>query len=158
MRIAHRIAIAAPAADVWRVLSDVEGWPAWLPTVTAARGLHGPRLTAGNRFRLTQPAQRAAVWRVDAVRLGTGFSWRREDGVFAAYHRIEPRGAGCAVHTVLMGRAISPLLWGALRPLLTLAVAAEGHALRRACAARRGPSGPPRITDDTTRPRHAAAH
>ncbi|MET3986874.1 SRPBCC family protein [Streptomyces sp. PvR034] len=56
-RVRHRaeILIDAPLSTVWKLQTDVEGWPAWQPPVTAAERLdHGP-LRKGSAFRWTTP-------------------------------------------------------------------------------------------------------
>jgi hypothetical protein len=39
--IEARVGIQAPAEIIWEVLGDVEGWPAWNPTYTKAKGTLG---------------------------------------------------------------------------------------------------------------------
>ncbi|MEV6444894.1 SRPBCC family protein [Amycolatopsis sp. NPDC051716] len=48
--------IKAPAAAVWKLHTDVAGWPAWQPAVTTARRLDAGPLRPGSRFRWTTPA------------------------------------------------------------------------------------------------------
>lgn len=43
------VRIDAPADTVWRLMSDIDGWPTWNPGITAAK-LEGP-LAPGSRFR-----------------------------------------------------------------------------------------------------------
>ena len=47
----HEIDINAPLETVWRLQTDVNGWPAWQPDITAAR-LDGP-FEPGNSFTWT---------------------------------------------------------------------------------------------------------
>jgi hypothetical protein len=49
MKIEHRIGVAAPPLVVWDVIKDIEGWPAWNPIYTAAKG----RLGYGEQLKLT---------------------------------------------------------------------------------------------------------
>jgi uncharacterized protein YndB with AHSA1/START domain len=37
VRVRHEIDINAPRKTVWRLLADVNRWPAWQPDITAAR-------------------------------------------------------------------------------------------------------------------------
>ncbi|MFD7026767.1 SRPBCC family protein [Streptomyces sp. NPDC059917] len=56
-RVRHRaeIFIDAPLSTVWKLQTDVEGWPAWQAPVTTAERLdHGP-LHKGSAFRWTTP-------------------------------------------------------------------------------------------------------
>ncbi|MFI6929440.1 SRPBCC family protein [Streptomyces sp. NPDC050287] len=50
------VVIKAPLSTVWKLQTDVEGWPSWQPPVTTSERLdHGP-LRKGSRFRWTTPA------------------------------------------------------------------------------------------------------
>ncbi|MFE2140732.1 SRPBCC family protein [Streptomyces sp. NPDC059456] len=56
-RVRHRaeILVDAPLSTVWKVQTDIEGWPAWQTPVTSAERLdHGP-LRRGSVFRWTTP-------------------------------------------------------------------------------------------------------
>ncbi|MGW4063068.1 SRPBCC family protein [Amycolatopsis sp. NPDC004747] len=48
--------VKAPAASVWRLHTDVAGWPAWQQAVTGANRLDAGPLRPGSRFRWTTPA------------------------------------------------------------------------------------------------------
>ncbi|QKV73311.1 SRPBCC family protein [Amycolatopsis sp. Hca4] len=48
--------VEAPATAVWRLHTDVAGWPAWQQAVTGARRLDPGPLRPGSRFRWTTPA------------------------------------------------------------------------------------------------------
>lgn len=58
--------IHAPAERVWEVLSTVESWPRWLPTVVNVEALEGMPLRLGARFRLVQPKLRRGLANVSA--------------------------------------------------------------------------------------------
>ena len=49
-RIEHRLGVAAPAAVVWRVVSNLEGWADWNPLYVKAEGF----LRIGGQLVLTQ--------------------------------------------------------------------------------------------------------
>lgn len=68
--------IDAPIERVWEVLSAVETWPQWVPTVQKVECFDGPALKLGARYRITQPRLRPAVWKVDELAEGTRFAWR----------------------------------------------------------------------------------
>ncbi|WP_256092809.1 SRPBCC family protein [Micromonospora aurantiaca (nom. illeg.)] len=55
MRFAESVDIAADVERVWEVQSDVERWPEWTPSVTAARRLEPGPLLLGSTARLEQP-------------------------------------------------------------------------------------------------------
>lgn len=61
LQLEHVCDIAAPVAAVWDVVSDIPGWPAWTPTVSAAVQLTPGPVASGTVFLLRQPLQRGAV-------------------------------------------------------------------------------------------------
>ena len=95
------IEIDAPAATVWDVYSDVEGWPSWTESVTDVSALDEPGLEVGRRFAISQPKFPRLVWEVTAVEPRQGWTWRQRSvgGTTLAHHRIEPIGEGRALVT-----------------------------------------------------------
>lgn len=93
------IDIQAPPTAVWRVLSDVAAWPAWLPTVTAVEPLDARELAPGARYLVRQPRLRATTWVVDEVDAPRRFTWSaRSPGLqMVARHTVAPTAAGSAI-------------------------------------------------------------
>lgn len=58
--------VAAPAAQVWSLVRDVEAWPTWTPTMAAVE-LQGPQLEPGVLVRVRQPGRRPDLYTVLAV-------------------------------------------------------------------------------------------
>ncbi|MGW6547394.1 SRPBCC family protein [Streptomyces massasporeus] len=56
IRYESDIVIKAPLRTIWKLQTDVEGWPSWQPPVTTAERLDPGRLRKGSRFRWTTPA------------------------------------------------------------------------------------------------------
>ncbi len=90
--------IKAPAERVWAVLSAVEAWSQWMPTVSSVRPLREAPLQVGRRYRVTQPKLRPTVWTVTAVEPDRRFEWRAKSlGMeLLADHVIESRGPTAA--------------------------------------------------------------
>jgi uncharacterized membrane protein len=85
--------VEAPAGVVWQVLSDVERMPTWTGSMTSVAILGAePTIAVGSRVELTQPGLPAAVWEVDSLTEGSGFSWSSTTpGVRSGVaHRIAP--------------------------------------------------------------------
>ncbi len=93
--VQRSIDIDAPAARVWAVLSDVERWPEWAPTVTSVRRLEEGPLAVGSRVRIEQPKIPPTEYTVTELEPGRSFTWKATGpGVrTTARHRLEDRGA-----------------------------------------------------------------
>jgi len=86
------VEIAAPAATVWSVFTDVEHWPEWTASVERLVALDGPGLDVGRRFAIKQPRLPNLVWVVTDVDPGVGWTWRQSS----------PGGLTIAVHALVV--------------------------------------------------------
>jgi uncharacterized membrane protein len=105
MDVRERIDVAAPPADVWAVMIDVERWREWTPTITSIERLDGGPFRVGSRARVRQPKLPIAVWTVTALEPGRYFEWRNvSPGVTSvAGHRAEPSAGGGTTVTLTFG-------------------------------------------------------
>ncbi|MGO8771131.1 MAG: SRPBCC family protein [Mycobacterium sp.] len=103
----------APAARVWDLLVDVEGWPAGTDSMREIKRLDGGPLAVGSRYHVTQPKGRPMVWTVARLEPMREFTWAAaQPGLsFEALHRIED--AGGRVAATLEFRVTGPLAWPA---------------------------------------------
>jgi uncharacterized protein YndB with AHSA1/START domain len=53
MRFVREEIVHAPAERVWRLLVDVEGWPAWTDSMREIKRLEDRPLAVGSRSRVT---------------------------------------------------------------------------------------------------------
>lgn len=110
--------IAAPAEDVWALLTDTGTWPAWGPSITAvepagitagppagpatgpatgpAAGPASGGLAPGSRGRVRTILGAALPYTVTAVEPGRYWSWSVA-GIPATGHRVVPQDGGCLV-------------------------------------------------------------
>ena len=93
------IEIAAPPGRVWAVMTDVERWPEWTPSMTSVTRLDDGPLVVGSRARVKQPKLSSALFTVTDVTdtaARRSFTWRMSaPGVRGvATHVVEPAGAG----------------------------------------------------------------
>jgi uncharacterized membrane protein len=87
--------VQAPIEKVWTILSAVESWPTWLPTVSSVESLDSASISPGSRFRVRQPKLRPAVWTVSELEPPLRFAWQAKSPgmeLFAdhALERIRP--------------------------------------------------------------------
>jgi hypothetical protein len=97
MKYEHSIAIDAPPAIAWDIISDVGRWPEWTASVTRVERFDSGPLSAGSRARVVQPKLPVMTWTVTELEPGRLFTWtaRQMGNSHLAYHRIIPDGTGC---------------------------------------------------------------
>lgn len=95
MRLSVSRHIAAPAADVWELLTDVGRWREWGPSVTGAE-LDSPRFAAGSTGRVRTVTGVRLPFTVTDYRAGRSWSWSVA-GIRATGHLVVPEGDGCRV-------------------------------------------------------------
>jgi hypothetical protein len=93
--------IAAPADRVWRVMSDVEKWHEWTPSITSVR-LRGP-FAVGTTALVRQPKFPPALWKVTSVEPGRSFTWTSVGPGLRVVgrHSVEPTPRGTRASLVL---------------------------------------------------------
>ena len=94
--------VAAPAARVWAILSDVERWPTWTASMTSVV-LEGP-LAVGTTAKIRQPKLPPTAWTVTEVVPGRSFSWESKapGSLAVGEHEITPTGdSSCSVRLML---------------------------------------------------------
>jgi carbon monoxide dehydrogenase subunit G len=122
MRFSITTEIDAPPDVVFAVMTDIERWPEWTPTVTRVERLSdaGAPLALGSRLRIVQPKVPPADWTVTALEPGRGFRIiaRSPGATVEADHWAEPMGTGRTRATLsvtfagFLGRVIGWLMRG----------------------------------------------
>jgi len=133
------VQVQAPAQRVWEVMSDVERWPEWTPTVTSIRRTNTGPLRIGAKARIRQPRLPPANWVVTSLTEGRAFDWEsRSPGVrILARHVVEPHGDGARVTlTVQFGGLLGNLIGRATAALNRRYLALEADGLKRRAEAR----------------------
>lgn len=94
-----KVSIDAPPEKVWRIMSDVEHWSIWTPSIKRIRRLDRGEFAVGSRALVFQPRLPPAIWRVTSLEPGREFTWISSGpGIRATgLHQVEPEGAGSAV-------------------------------------------------------------
>ena len=126
--------VAAPPDRVWAVMSDIERWPQWTPSVTSIRPLSKGPLGLGSRALIRQPKLPPAVWKVVAHEPGRSFTWTSgAPGLrVTAHHFIEPTAQGTRVTLSLrFGSLLGPLFGRLTRGLNDRYLGLEAKGLKR---------------------------
>jgi len=86
------IEIDASADRVWAVMSDVEKWHEWTPSVTKVTLSGSGPLAVGRRATIRQPKFPPALWKVTEIDPGRGFTWVSTAPFVrvVARHSVEP--------------------------------------------------------------------
>jgi hypothetical protein len=120
MRYEESTLIDAPVELIWRLTTEVAGWPAFIPTVQRLERLDDGPLRVGSTARLKQPGQAAAVWTVTRLEPMREFTWqtRRLGTRLTGRHLLEPAGTGTRNTLVLEtdgpGSGVVSALFGGL--------------------------------------------
>ena len=69
------IDIAAPPSRVWQVMSDVDRWHEWTPSITSITRLGGEPFGVGTKAWVRQPKFPPALWKVSSIEPGKSFTW-----------------------------------------------------------------------------------
>lgn len=136
MTIEDTIHIEAPSDVVWAVTEDIERWPEWTPTVTAARRLDDGPFGLGSIARIKQPGQPASDWTVTEYVAGDRFTWetRRTGLRMAASHRVQRDGSGTSnTLRIEASGVLAVVLWPVLRAAIRRALMQENRGLKARC-------------------------
>lgn len=89
-----------PTDVLWQVLSDLDRWASWLPTVDAIRPAEPGRPAGiGVGYVLEQPGLPRATWTITDWRPGGGFTWESRAGRVRSTgrHELTPTERGTDV-------------------------------------------------------------
>jgi uncharacterized protein YndB with AHSA1/START domain len=90
------VIIAAPPETVWAVMTAVERWHEWTPSVRSIRLLDPEPIAVGTRALIRQPKFPPAVWTVTSVEPLQSFVWQTGFPGLRVYahHSVEPVAGG----------------------------------------------------------------
>lgn len=138
MKLEHVIHIDAPPEVVWDVIVDVEGWPAWTPTIDTAKRLDDGPFDVGSKALLKQPGLTEATWVVTSLTQGERFTWEsRIRGIrMIATHEIVAAETGAQnVLRIEMSGWVAILLGPLIRVSVRRALEQENTGLKKHCEA-----------------------
>ena len=131
----HSTVISAPPSVVWRLTTDVERWPSFMPTVRAVTLLEPGPPRVGSSARVKQPGQTAAVWTVSTIEPETEFTWetRRMGLRMIGKHVLTPDADGTrntlSIDVTGPGAGVFAALFGGL---IARVIQRENEAFRQA--------------------------
>lgn len=123
--------ITAPTERVWQVMSDVERWHEWTPSVTSIRRLDDGPFRVGSRLVIRQPKFPPAWWTLTEIEPGRSFTWVSTAPGFRVIgrHSIQPTASGSRATLSLEMQGVLGGLWGRFTRKITeryLAMEATG--------------------------------
>ena len=131
--------VAAAPSTVWDVITDVERWPEWTPSVRSIKRYDAGPLVLGSRAHIQQPKLRPADWVVTRIESGKGFDWvTRVPGlVVTGGHWIAPIPTGSRVTvSIRLEGLLSPIVSWLARKLNASYLDLEARGLKAYCEAR----------------------
>src|SRR5512147_2883847 len=113
--------IAAPPERVWPVISEVERWHEWTPSITRVRLLGKGPFAVGSRAFIRQPRLPPALWTVTEIVPGRSFTWVSvAPGLrVSGFHGVEPTPAGSRATLAIDIQGLFGGLWGRLSKGIT---------------------------------------
>lgn len=120
-RFSIEIDVPAPPERAWAVMSDVERWHEWTPSITRVSLLRGKTLQPGSRAFVRQPRLPPALWKVTQLEPGRCFTWVSGGPGFRAVgtHAVAPAPGGTRVHLAIEYQGVLGGLFGRLTAALT---------------------------------------
>lgn len=91
-----QIPISAPVDVCWLVMSDVERWHEWTPSISRIEVMDGKALRQGAKVRIIQPKIKSYEWTVTEWEEGRSFTWESASwGLqLLASHTLIPQADG----------------------------------------------------------------
>lgn len=139
MQTIHSVIVRATPDAIWSVLSDVERWPTWTPTIQHVEALTPGGLKIGARYRVVQPNLRPGIYEVTECKPHKVFTWvqKAPGATMIADHRFTASDAhGTEIE---LSFATEGLLGGILgrkySKLISEYLATEARSLKEHCEA-----------------------
>ena len=112
MTVEREVSIDASTEAVWEILSDVERWYEWTPSIKSILLLDPKPLHLGSTALIEQPRLPRAQWQVTELEPGRGFNWEAKSvgARTVGEHWITPNSEG-GVKVTLRIRQNGWLAW-----------------------------------------------
>lgn len=120
-RFTTSIEIGAPADHVFDVMTGVERWHEWTPSITSIRRLDQGPFGIGSKAMVRQPRLPPAVWKVTAIAPGRSFTWvSRAPGIqVTGIHTVDPMTTGSRATLTVIYEGLLGALFARLTQAIT---------------------------------------
>ena len=129
------VEIRAAVSVVWRLISDVEHWPDWTPTVVSLCKTGAGPLTLGAAYRIRQPGLPERIYKVTSLEEQCEMTWEANTtGLrMVASHHVWPTHTGsCAQLVFSIAGILAPMVRMLYAQRIGGMVNLEADSLRRA--------------------------
>jgi carbon monoxide dehydrogenase subunit G len=137
MQTMERVVIKASPTAIWEVLTDVERWPMWTPTVLSVEPVTRDGFKVGAKYRVTQPKIKPAIYEVTERIPHEAFTWvqKAPGATMIAEHRLTAfDGSGTEVELAFATKGLLGALAGSLNAkLIAEYVKTEAKSLKQHC-------------------------
>lgn len=137
MQTVERVVIKASPTAIWEVLTDVERWPMWTPTVLSVEPVTRDGFKVGAKYRVTQPKIKPAIYEVTERIPHEGFTWvqKAPGATMIAEHRLTAfDGSGTEVELAFATKGLLGALAGSMNArLIAEYVKTEAKSLKQHC-------------------------
>jgi len=137
MQTVERVVIQASPTAIWDVLTDVERWPMWTPTVLSVEPVTKNGFQVGAKYRVTQPKIKPAIYEVTERIPHEAFTWvqKAPGATMIAEHRLTAfDGSGTEVELAFATRGLLGAIAGGLNgKLIAEYVKTEAKSLKQHC-------------------------
>jgi uncharacterized membrane protein len=127
------IEISAPADRVWPVMSGVEQWHEWTPSITSIKRLDSGPFSVGSKAVVRQPKLPPAIWKVTSIEPGRSFVWvSGGPGIHVTgSHTVEPTATGSRATLIVTYEGLLGGIFARLTQALTQRyIEYEAHGLK----------------------------
>lgn len=99
MQWVTRVDVEASPDALWKVVAEVERWPAFIATMRRVERLDGKEPGPGSLVRIAQPRMPVLTWRITEWTPGRSFAWQSTSGgvTTTGTHAVAPRGDGSSL-------------------------------------------------------------
>jgi len=128
--------IPAPPGRVWEVISDVDRWHEWTPSINSIKRIKDAPLAIGSSAVVRQPKFPPAMWTVTRLEPGRGFTWAARGLGFRTFgdHWVEPIPSGSRATLSVEQKGLFGGLMGRLtRRITERYIALEAAGLKARC-------------------------